>query len=158
MARDLPPLEEMFSPWQEYEDHLYQIFMDTVVNGSLRFRGLPVKSQYRPESKGKGFSFWHLISQGDKEDERTPDPRRCERIRWLAWFVENAASCHELTWWENRRGNNTHVVIWHESERFAVVLAKRKGYYLIKTAYSVRSRRENTFRKERERFWRAQKG
>ncbi len=158
MAMELPPLVPMFNPWQEYEDHLYQIFMDTVVNGGLRFKGLPVKSQYRPESKGKGFSFWHLISEGPNEDDRTPDLRRCERLRWFAWLIENAEKCDDLSWWENRRGRNTHVVIWHEAEEFAVVLAKRNGYYLIKTAYAVRSRREKSFRKERDKFWAAQKG
>ena len=158
MAVGLPPLELMFNPWQQYEDHLYGIFLDTVVNSGLTFQGLPVKSQYRPETKDKGFSFWHLISEGDDEVERQPCPRRCERIRWFAWIIENVGDCNEITWWENNRGSNTHVVIWLEQEQFAVILAKRNGYYLIKTAYVVKSKREVTFRKERERFWEAYKG
>jgi hypothetical protein len=158
MAMGLPQLELMFSPWQAYEDHLYGIFLDTVVNGCLSFQGLPVKSQYRPETKGKGFSFWHLISEGDDELERIPCPRRCERIRWFAWVIENVSHCSEITWWENKRGPNTHVVIWLEQEQFAVILAKRNRYYLIKTAYVVKSKRETAFRKEREKFWRAYKG
>ncbi|MBA4721266.1 MAG: hypothetical protein H2067_09085 [Alcanivorax sp.] len=157
MAAELPPLEPMFNPWEDYENYIYQIFMDTVVNGRLRFQGCPVKSQYRPETNGKGFSFWHLISEGKKEEERTPDFRRCERVRWFSWLIENAATCDALCWWENRRGTATHIVIWHEAEKFAVVLAKRNGYFLIKTAYVVKSGRERAFRKERDNFWSSRK-
>jgi hypothetical protein len=155
---ELPVLEPMFNPWDEYENYLYQIFLDTVVNAKLTFRGLPVKSQYRPETRGKGFSFWHLISEGETEEDRTPDFRRCERIRWLATFIQEAETTDSLYWWENKRGKDTHVVIWHEAEEFAVVLAKRKDYYLIKTAYIVKSGRRKTFKKEHEEFWQAQKG
>ena len=158
MATDLPQLELMFNPWQQYEDHLYDIYLSTVVNGGLHFNGFPIKSQYRPETNGKGFSFWHLISEGDNEEERTPCPRRCERIRWFAWLIENVNACSEISWWENKRGSNTHVVIWLEHEKFALILAKRGGYYLIKTAYVVKSNREFTFRKEREKFRNAYTG
>jgi len=157
MAMELPPLENFSGDWENYEDELYQIFLDTVVNGRLTFQGLPVKSQYRPETNGKGFSFWHLISEGENEDDRTPDLRRCERIRWLSWLISHVDSVDEISWWENRRGTNTHVVLWLEVESFAVVLAKRNRYYLIKTAYMVKSRRERTFRKERDRFWASRK-
>jgi hypothetical protein len=94
------------------------------------FRGDPVKVRYMPESKRKGYGFWHLISeapdQGNRdEDERIPDLRRCERVRWVAWCIQNA---HEagFSWWENERGRETHVVIWAEEHDFAVVLAKRR--------------------------------
>jgi len=58
----------------------------------------------------------------------------------------------------NERFNNTHVVIWHEEESFAVVLAKRKGYYVLKTCYLVRSKRAKDFERERSEFWKARKG
>lgn len=157
MTMELPPLEIFSGDWQSYENELYEIFLDTVVRAGIAFQGLPVKSQFRPETQGKGFSFWHLISEGENEDERTPDFRRCERIRWISWLINNVDSVEEISWWENRRGSNTHVVLWVEVERFAIVLAKRNGYYLIKTAYMVKSNREKSFRKERERFWRSRK-
>ena len=134
MTDSVPPLEPLPGDWPTYEDKIYAIFMETIVNGGLIFRRLPVKSQYRPETNGKGFSFWHLISEGQVEEDRTPDMRRCERIRWFAWLIKHAEERQEISWWENRRGTNTHVVIWLEVEQFAVVLAKRKNYYLIKTA------------------------
>ena len=130
----LPDLEELSGDWQEYEDHIYQIYLDTVVNGKLTFNELPVRCQFRPETKGKGFSFWHLISEGETEEDRTPDIRRCERIRWISWMINEFETNEQISWWENKRDKNTHVVIWHEAEGYAVILARRRNYYLIKTA------------------------
>ena len=154
----LPDLFPFHGDWIRYEDELYEIYMETIVNSGIEFKGWPVRSQYRPPAKGKGFGFWHLISEGSEEENRTPDMLRCERIRWVAWLIENAEKEKDLSWWENRRGKNTHVVIWHEEENFAVVLAKRRNYYLLKTAYQAKSNRRETFIREREEFLKATKG
>ena len=154
----LPELFPFHGDWSQYEDELYHIYKDTIVEAGIIFQGLPVRTQYRPPTKGKGFGFWHMISEGSEEEERTPDIFRCERIRWVAWLIKNAEKSNELSWWENKRGRNTHVVIWNEQENFAVVLAKRKDYYLLKTAYLVKSRRRNTFTRERTKFLKARKG
>ncbi len=45
------------------------------------------------------------------------------------------------------------MVIWAQSHDFAVVLAKRKDYYVLKTAYAeIKSHRRKTFEAEREAF------
>lgn len=154
----LPDLFPSHSDWSRYIDELYEIYMDTLVRIPQVFRGLPVRTQFRPETDGKGFGFWHVISEGQVEDERLLDPRRCERIRWIAWLISNAENNPLVSWWENVRGSNTHVVIWIESEDFAVILAKRNGYYLLKSAYWVRSGRKQDFLREREAFRKTQKG
>ncbi|WHZ21498.1 MAG: hypothetical protein OJF47_000610 [Nitrospira sp.] len=154
----LPELFPFHGDWDRYEDELYEIYLETVVRSGLTFGGLPVRSKYRPPTKNKGYGFWHLISEGEREEERTPDIRRCERIRWVSWLVRNALSDSDITWWENDRWGNTHIVIWHENENFAVVLAKRSGYVLLKTAYWVKPYRRKDFEREREEYWRSQKG
>lgn len=154
----LPALVPFCGDWSRYEDDLYEIYLKTIVCSGLKFQGLPVKTQYRPPTKNKGYCFWHLISEGEKEDDRTPDLRRCERIRWIAWLIENAETHGDLCWWENSRGSNRHIVIWHEKENFAVVLAKRNGYFLLKTAYWVKEQRRKDFERERDGFLRASKG
>jgi len=155
----LPDLFPFKGDWPSYEDGLYQIYLSEIVNAKLRFKGLPINCQYHPESKNKHFGFWHVISEGEVEDERTPDLRRCERIRWIAYLITQAETNIEISWWENKRGSNTHVVIWHEAENFAVILAKRKDYYLLKSAYYLdKPHRNATFKKERDNFWKAQKG
>ncbi len=158
MIMSFPDLVAFGGDWETYVDELYRIYLSDIVNGGLHFNGLRISCQYRPPSQGKHFGFWHVISEGRDEEERTPDFRRCERIRWIRHLIEGAGSNERISWWENTRGRDTRVVIWAEEEDFAVILAKRRGYYVLKTAYCLRSHRRATFRKEREDFWNSQKG
>jgi len=146
----LPELFPCQQDWDSYLKALYQIYMDSVVNGRLSFRNLPVRTRFEPATKGMGYSFWHTITEGEKEAERTVVFEICERIRWIAWFVRNAETCPDLKWWMNKRDTSTHVVIWHEKEKFAVVLAKRADYYVLKTAYVVKPNRARIFKSEYE--------
>ncbi len=143
MANGLPKLAEFGGDWQAYEDAIYEIFLRTIVKANLTFGGLPISCQFRPASKNKHYGFWHLISEGEAQDEdsRTPDMRRCERIEWVGWMIRNADTCGDIIYWNNTRGGSTHVVILHRTEKFAVVLAARTDYYLLKSAYPVTERR-----------------
>ena len=149
--------------WASYEDKVYEAFLESFVRADVRFRGWRVKAQYRPETRGKGFSFWHTISEAPdpknrNEDDRIPNLRRCERIRWVRWAIENAEK-DGFSWWENLRSGNTHVVIWAREYDFAVVLAKRRDYYVLKTAFAeITSHRRSAFERERVEFERALKG
>lgn len=160
-----PALLPFRGDWSPYEDTVYQAFLESFVRPEIVFRGCPVSAPYRPESRGKHFSFWHVISEAPhpgnrNEEDRVPDIARCERIRWIAWAIEQANTGAEaVSWWENRRGRDTHVVIWAEPWDFAVILGKRQGYYVLKTAYcNLRPGRRRAFEKERTEFWRAHKG
>lgn len=153
----LPELFLFHGEWSRYEEELHAIYLETIIHSGLTYCGLPVKTKYAPPTKNKGYGFWHLISEGESEEERIPDFRRCERIRWVAWLIRNAKTEKDLSWWENKRGSNTHIVIWHEKESFAVVLAQRTGYFLLKTAYLVKQQRRRDFERERGEFWRSQK-
>ena len=150
----LPDLFLFPGDWEAYVKDVYQIFLDEIAHANLKFRGLKISCQFRPPSQGKHFGFWHVISEGKKEDERMPDLRRCERIRWIAFLIENAEESDVIAWWENKRRGNTHVVIWHEEENFVVILAKHKNYYLLKTAYCAEPHRRKRFIKERDEFLR----
>lgn len=80
---DLIPFE---GEWGDYENKIYAEFLSDFVNRQVLFQGLRVKAPYRPETNGKHFSFWHIISEAPhpsnkNEDERIPNLRRCERIR-----------------------------------------------------------------------------
>lgn len=161
-----PPALLVFGgDWSTYEELVYQAFLETLVRADVRFQGYRVKAPYRPESRGKHFSFWHLISEAPNtgnrnEEDRIPDIQRCERVRWISWVIQQAdAEVEQFSWWENRRGRDTHVVIWAEGHDFAVILGKRSDYFVLKTAYcNLKSGRRKVFGREREQFWRARKG
>ena len=89
----IPPDLVVYSgDWDPYQEEIYRLYCETLRDGGLTFRGVRVMLQRRPEYKGKPSSFWHLISEGEKEEERTPDLRRCERITWIAWVIRMSDS------------------------------------------------------------------
>jgi hypothetical protein len=148
MLMVLPDLVLRTSDWKTYIAEIHQVYLETVSRADLRFNGLPVRDKYFPSDEGKAATFWHLITQGKVESERTPDERRCQRIRWVSWMIASANTNPQIEWWENTRKGNVHVVIWIRSENFAVILAKRTGYYLLKSAYWVQEHRAVDFEKE----------
>lgn len=148
-----PELCEYGGDWDTYQEILFGIFSQTLLTGDLVFQGLPIRIQRRPEYKDKHFAFWHLISEGEKEEERTPDFRRCERLAWVRFVIEKCESHTGIFWWQNKRGTKTRVVLWLEKENYAVILEKRKDYFLLKTAYFLEKRRAVKFAEERDQFY-----
>lgn len=136
--------------WLSYVEDLYKIFCDTLLSlPALTFQGLPIRIKRHPEYQSKHFAFWHLITEGNLEDKRTPDFRRCERLAWISWVISNADRHPDINWWENERKSQKHIVLWLEKENYAVILARRNGYLLLKSHYPVELHRAETFRKER---------
>lgn len=156
---ELITLNNYEGDWFPYLEAIYQYYMDEVVNGKLLYNNLPISCQFRPTHEGKGFAFWHAISEGEKEDDRKADLRRCERIRWIAWMIRNITdnTSNGITWWKNKRGPNTHTVLFLEEESYVVILAKRKDYHLFRTAYCANSRRKRQLIRERDEYWKAKK-
>ena len=156
----LPPLLQFDGFWSAYVERVFEIFERDFIKTSAKFRGLPIRLRFMPLHEGKPSAFWHLIQEGQIEEERTPDIRRCERIGWLRAIIDKADDpCLKI--WENERtgirGVERSVLLWLEDERFLVILAKRNGYYLLLTAYPTN--REHTCRKLRREYddWVAQK-
>lgn len=133
---EMPDLLEFSGDWSLYIEEVYDEFQHSFLRSGIRFRGLPVQPRFTPEYDGKEFGFWHLTSEGEKEEERTPDLLRCARIRWISHMIIHSDNEH-LSCWEERRGSNTEIVIWNEVEDYVVVLAARRDYWLLKTAYVV---------------------
>ena len=148
----LPPLMPFDSgDWESYIDEIYECFVDQIVNGNLELNGLPVTCRFEPRSHGKPFGFWHLTSTGEKEEERLPDLRRCERIQWIAWMIRNADDPDSgVTRWDNKRKRNKNIVLLHEEEAYTVIISKRSSKVVLTSAYPVRPRRLANMIKERD--------
>ena len=147
----LPPLvlfNDYGGNWNRYVEALYGYYRQDFVSSSLSFRGIRVARKRRPFEHGKEATFWHLISEGKTEEERLPDLRRCERIRWPRPIIKHADE-PVIKVWENKRKTETRICIWFEDVEYLVVLAPRKGYVLLWTAYPVtRSHRKRKLQKE----------
>ena len=141
--------------WKAHLEQIYQVFVDEVANGGLSYQGLPIKCRFHPSYDNKHGSFWHLMSEGRDEEERTPDLERCARMRWIAGVADYVSNPAMVRCWENTRstahGLKTRTVLWLYSHRYALILERREGFFLLITTYCVRSRQAERFEQE----WRA---
>jgi hypothetical protein len=115
--------------------------------------GLPVPSG-RSQSDYRIDSEMDLLrlQEGRVEDDRPPDLRRCERIRWVRWAIENAPTHAEIDEWQNTRSTEVNTLLWYREE-YLVVLAQRRDYWLLKTAYcTTQGGRIAKKRRERDAF------
>ena len=150
-------LEEMHGAdsvekWRAYLEVIYEVFCSNVARARLTFQGLPIKCRYHEPYEGKHASFWHLMSEGLVEAERTPDLERCARIPWIAWVIQNANDPKLVRWWETERatshGRKTRIPLWLFGDDYAVILEKRPQFYLLITTYCLRSHQKAKFAKE----------
>lgn len=143
---DLPEIIELNQyggNFQAYIEDIYNYFKEDFIKKQPSFRGQKLRLKRYPLFKEKEATFWHMTSEGENEDERIPDLRRLERIKWPAYIINNSEHPY-LKVWENNRGNKTNILIFHEREDYLVVLRRGNGYIIPWTAYIVtyRARRE----------------
>jgi len=135
----LPPLvllDDFGGNIGAYLDHLYEIFLDDFVRNRANLLGVPVHIKRHPLAAGREATFWHLLSSGKIEAERIPDLRRCERIAWPRAIIDNILD-PQLKVWKNERKGETRICLWLESAEYLVVVADRKRYVVLWTAYDV---------------------
>ncbi|HBZ02646.1 MAG TPA: hypothetical protein DEO83_02385 [Lachnospiraceae bacterium] len=131
-----------YSHYAEYEDSLFNIYKCLYESNSLTYEGKEVKMKHYPPDYGERTGFYHMICEnynhtGD-ENDRNPNFRRCERIKWPKEFIEWCSnSCDRIWIWENERHNKKNILMYCQDQNYLVVLAKRNGYYLLTTAYVV---------------------
>ena len=143
--------------WRVYLEALYQVYQRTLVHGGLSFRGLRLQCRRLPESRLKHFGFWHLVQEGFPEEDRIPDLERCRRLLWISWVLQNAGTDPRIRVFLQtpRHGEKKLWVLWLHEHHYAVIVAERNGYCLLKTAFVVHSNKSAEF----ERDWQAsQKG
>lgn len=146
--------------WEKYLNVLYHIFENDFIRSKPVFRGRRLGLKRFPLSKGKEVTFWHMTSEGSDEEDRIPDLRRCERIRWPRPSIDNCDTAGIRIWTEPR-GNESRIHIYLEEEAYLVVLADRTDYILPWTAYYVqRTHQQQKLIKKHEAFVasQAQKG
>lgn len=138
----LPPLvllSDFNGSWESYLDAIYEYFKQDFVESKPMFQGRRLGLKKHPMAQGKEATFWHMIQEGSIEEERTPDFRRCERIRWPSPIIEHDAD-KAIKVWANKRGRETRICLWFEKVSYLVILADRGNYLLPWTAYSVEQR------------------
>ena len=153
---ELVLLENYKGNWNIYIEVIYKFFHKDFVESRPFFQNVPIFVRYHPSYEEKGVTFWHLISEGDQESERTPDLRRCERIRWPRSLIENANSLDIKIWetfrpWKNQKQRRINFAL--NNFGYLVVIAESsKGFNLITAYHLEKSHRREKLRREFESF------
>jgi hypothetical protein len=153
----LPPLvllNDYDGDWIAYLNALYAWFKKDFIDSKPIFQGKRLGLKHHPVTNGKEATFWHMIQEGKTEEDRIPDIRRCERIRWPKPIIENDAN-PAIKVWRNKRGREDRICLWFVQESYLVILTDRRNYILPWTAYLVeKPHRQRKLQKEYEEYWR----
>jgi len=134
--------------WDIYLTEIYKIFKRDFITNRPSYQGRKIRLKQHQKIEGKEIDFWHIISEGPKEEDRIPDLRRCERIGWPKPIIENSAE-PEIKIWKNKRKRNIRVCLWLENYEYVVILDERKNYHILWTTYPVEeNHRKRKFQKE----------
>lgn len=159
----LPPLvlfSDYGGDWGSYLGAIYDYFKQDFVDSKPVFQGRRLGLKRHPMAHGKEATFWHMIQEGVVEEDRTPDFRRCERIRWPRPIIEHDAD-KTIKVWANQRRGEQRICLWFEQENYLVILADRGEYILPWTAYLLEQpHRQRKLQREYEEYCRnkGQKG
>ncbi len=133
---DLVLFEDYNGDWDKYLYALYSFFKADFIDSRPVYEGRKLKLKKHPIIREKEATFWHIIGEGSDEEERTPDIRRCERIRWPKPVIELCQK-NGLKIWKNNRKGKTRICIWCEPDEYLIILDERSEYILFWTAYLV---------------------
>lgn len=115
---------------------LYQHFTNDFLRSKPVFAGKEWRMKRHPMLRGKEATFWHIISEGPVEEDRLPDLRRCERIRWPRALID-ACDTDRVCVWKQKRGREIRIALAPATFDYVVILAERGPAVLLWTAFPV---------------------
>lgn len=128
--------EDFQGNFKNYFNAVYQIFSEHFQKSNPHFEGVRVSAPRYPEVDGLSRTFYHITHKGDDEQNREPDIRKMERIRFPKFKIEIHPHT-ELLVWEKEMGSDIRIHILNVAESYLLVLNKRKDYLLLWTAFYV---------------------
>ncbi|CAN5181231.1 hypothetical protein BH23BAC3_BH23BAC3_22160 [soil metagenome] len=153
---DLITLENFGGSFEAFNEAVYEIFKTDFVDSKPTYRGIRLGLKAHPLQNGKEYTFYHFTHDGRDEQNRQPNLRRMERIRFPRPMIDDSDHPY-LKVWRNKRGRNVRILIYHEAESYLVVLEDRGTYILPWTAYLVdRNHTKRKLMKEYEAYKKAE--
>jgi hypothetical protein len=152
---DLILLNDYAGDFKSYFNAVYTVFENDFIKTQPKYEGLKVAVRKYPEVDGIHRTFYHITHEGEDENNRQPDIRRMERIRYPR-FVMVTHLHNEILIWKNKRGKDERIVLFNETENYVVILTNRTEYYMFITAYYVETEhRKRSLLKEYETYIKA---
>jgi len=110
---DTIELNQFGGNFANYFNAVYAIFENDFIKTQPLFKGDRVSVRKYPEVDGLHRTFYHITHEGEDEENRTPDIRRMERIRFPKFVIENEQHA-EILIWENKRGKDERIVLFND--------------------------------------------
>ncbi|WP_372474674.1 hypothetical protein AB4865_05255 [Capnocytophaga sp. ARDL2] len=149
---DLIPFSDYGGDFVKYINVVYNIFCNDFIKSNPIYENRKVSVKKYPEVDGMHRTFYHITHQGEDENNRTPDIRRMERMKFPRFMIDNYTH-NEILIWKNKRGSDTRTLLFNEEENYILVLSERKEYYLFVTAYYIeKEHRKRKLLKEYEAY------
>lgn len=149
---DLEYFEDYNGNFKNYFQAVYKIFESGFIKQQPNYEGQIVKVRKYPLVDGIHKTFYHITHEGEDENNRTPDIRRMERIRFPKFVIDNNEHQHILIW-KNKRGRDERIVLFNEEENYIVILTERSDSFLFITAYCIETEhRKRKLMKEYEAY------
>lgn len=146
---EITPCED-FAKWVEYEDMIYGLFRKDFIETKPTYNGKPVNVRKLAYINDRERAFYHVtcrnFDNSTRDEDRDPEPRRCERIRWIRAFIENSSfcdppcfECEGVRLWNSpyRGSMKGRTKIYLRDEQFIVILEERENYCLLITSFYV---------------------
>lgn len=144
---ELIPLSRYSGNFARYLEALYGIFRRDFVHTQPIYRGRRCYCDARPDGEdGRECGFWHIVTEGKSETDRTPSLRRCERIAWPRAIIEAADTSLVRKWESSRKrpgkGRQTRLSMAPSDFSYLVVLRPTSSAYVLVTAFYLESERQ----------------
>lgn len=133
----------------EYFKAIYAVFVDEFIKSQPNYNNLKVSAPKHPLQDGIHRTFYHITHEGEDEQDRKPDIRRMERIRFPRFIIDTCPH-NQLLVWEKKIGHDIRIHILNETEQYLVVLTRRDSYLLLWTAFFIE--RKHTIMKKRKEY------
>jgi hypothetical protein len=147
--------------WNDYPgtiDRAYAVFVRDFGDEKTRptFRGRRLGHKFHKPFDGKSATFWHMVTDGDIEEKRTPVRERLERVGWPRALILNVDNDARVRCWcAVKKGEQR----WHlalTDYSYLVVLADRGEYLLPWTAFAVDGEHQRVKLKREHDAWLAE--
>lgn len=144
-------LEDYSGDYHKFIDAVYQIFENDFIRHKTKFGSHVLGMKINPKFQERAYTFYHMTHEGEDENNRTPDLRRCECMPWAKPVIENVQNWNLKFWRQSRNRSENRICIWLEcseevEDDYFIILEVRETYVLLWTAFM--SKYSNSIRKK----------
>lgn len=137
-----------------YKEALYKIFKRDFIDNEILFKGKKVDIIHEKLFEDKERSFWHIISEGDEDINRTPISWRAEALPLAKPLIVEDGTCEEYKIWKkyHDKSKKDRYYIWCTAISFLVILEDRDTHYKLISAYPVLEYKIKYYTKEYNKY------